>query len=1197
MAIGGHQAVNIRSIVLICGALAISLSGCGARKGGDQQTVIEMVNSRNLGLAYLEENKLIEAESEFRKLIEIAPDEALGYANLALVYLRKSQYAEAEAQIKKALKLRPKDPDILLNLAVIYEQTQRHGDVLKVLVEILEYSPDHVKTLYKLAQIYSKYGDEEARLLAEGYLSKIVESLPANIAARLQLVEILLKSGKGDPAAKHMEELRKQIPELPEESVEFFEKGLALAQASEAKRALVSAMIFHNFLKETPLYQSGTLNLKSQWGPFIGSPNFTFNQDVSFQMQVRKAVLDAIHFTDVTSAVGLDSVKNKLREFDLGQESGAILTVADYDSDGDQDLYLGSWIPVRNESEGFLFRNDFGKFVELSDPAGLKHPGRDAAAIFADYDNNGYLDLFVVNTVANLLYHNSDGRSFSNVAASAGVEDSASGLACRFADFDHDGDLDLYMANAAVNRLYRNNSDGSFTESSEKMAIGGGNTRSRDTAVGDFDEDGDLDLFVVNESASNILYTNLRQGRFQNVTAESGLVSDGASGAATAGDYNNDGFLDLFVTALGNGRYYLYRNRGDGTFEEDTRSEEMHRTLQNTLGQDARFFDFDNDGFLDLLVAGKQLDETKESRGVLLFHNNGTGEFGDVSSLLPSDVISGCNISVADYDEDGDMDIFITGFDGSVRLLRNDGGNVNRYLKVQLVGLRAGSGKNNHYGIGAKLEVRAGDLYESRVVTEPITHFGLGQRFKPDEVRVLWPNGVAQNLFHTSSDQKFVEEQTLKGSCAFLYAWDGQRYSFVTDVLWRSALGMPLGIMAGTTKYAFPDSTREYLKIPGEMIKSRNGIYTIQITEELWETAYYDQVKLVAIDHPDTVDIFVDERFVPPPVPPLRIFKAATRYRPRSAIDERGNDLLPLIRERDDVYISSLAPAKYQGVTRPHDLILDLGDLSRSDKITLFMNGWIFPTDASINVAIAQSDSLQVVPPYLQLLDNNGQWRTVVENMSFPMGKNKYVVIDLTDKFLTDDYRIRIRSNMQIYWDYIFYSIEEPDVYIQETILRPISANIHYRGFSRLYRKGGRHGPHWFDYGDISTEPKWRDLTGYYTRYGDVLPLLLESDDRYVIINAGDEVTIEFDAALLPELKPSWSRDFLIYSNGWLKDGDLNTAQGKTVSPLPFHGMSRYPYGSDEFYPQDEEHQEYLEEYNTRKVTNKRFRERLLSAP
>jgi hypothetical protein len=161
----------------------------------------------------------------------------------------------------------------------------------------------------------------------------------------------------------------------------------------------------------------------------------------------------------------------------------------------------------------------------------------------------------------------------------------------------------------------------------------------------------------------------------------------------------------------------------------------------------------------------------------------------------------------------------------------------------------------------------------------------------------------------------------------------------------------------------------------------------------------------------------------------------------------------------------------------------------------------------------------------------------------------------------------------------------ERAVHIITTDIRQISADLHYRGFSRSFRKGGRYGPHWFDYSDVDKSTKWRDLTGNYTRYGDVLPLLSRSDNQYIISNAGDEVTVEFDAGSLPFLQKGWKRDFLIRSVGWVKDGDLNTALGNTVLPLPFHGMKSYSPVTVDDYPDDAELKRYNREYNTRAVT------------
>ena len=526
-------------------------------------------------------------------------------------------------------------------------------------------------------------------------------------------------------------------------------------------------------------------------------------------------------------------------------------------------------------------------------------------------------------------------------------------------------------------------------------------------------------------------------------------------------------------------------------------------------------------------------------------------------------------IATGDFGDDGDLDIFVSTADGAARLLRNDGGNANRYLKMQLVGLSTGSGKNNHFGLGAKLEVRAGGLYQTRVVTGPDIHIGLGQHARADVVRVRWPNGVPQNLFYPGANQSVVEEQILKGSCPFLYTWDGEAFTFVTDLMWKSALGMPMGLMAaGDAEYAPARPSQEYLRIPGDALQERDGRYEMRVTGELWEVFYIDEVDLVVVDHPDSVDVFVDERFVwPEPDAPLSLHQVAEKRRPLSAVDQLGRDVLPELLASDDEYVTGFEPDRYQGVSEVHDLVLDLGAFEADESVELYLRGWIFPTDASINVAISQSGALETVMPYLEVVGAGGNWVTAVPVMSFPSGKNKTVIQDLTGIFATDDHRVRLRTNMNIYWDEAFVSVGSPRAEVVMSRLEPAEADFRYRGFSRQYRKGGRFGPHWFDYEVVSEESPWRPIEGSYTRYGDVLPLIDEADDRYPIMGPGDELAIHFDAEQVPPLPDGWSRDFLIYTEGWIKDADVNTADGWRVEPLPFHGMSRYPYGADEIYP------------------------------
>jgi len=465
---------------------------------------------------------------------------------------------------------------------------------------------------------------------------------------------------------------------------------------------------------------------------------------------------------------------------------------------------VAAYLEKEKNSRQYLFANDHGVFADMAAQAGLAHAGRDFSARFADYDNDGFLDLFITNARANKLYRNTGAGLFREVTAASGIRTNATGQTV-FADLDHDGDLDLLIAAGAQNLFYRNNSDGTFVEMAAEAGLSGEKGMSRAVGFGDFNDDGDMDIFMINQNGSTRYYDNLRQGYFRDITEHTGLATAGGSGAIAVGDYNNDGNLDFLVTDLTGKPPSLFRNRG-GVFEKDTRSDSAFASSRRMAGLDAAFFDADNDGFLDLLIAGAAMDSLAKPGAVRLFYNDGEGKYWEASSLLPPLPEGGRQVEVTDYDNDGDMDIFLAGARDNLQLLRNDGGDMNNYLVVRLAGLRTGSGKNNYFGIGSKVEVKAGDLNQVRLMNEPIAHFGLGSRERAELVRVVWSNGVAQNWLNPERNQTIVESQILKGSCPWLYAWNGERYEFVTDVLWTSALGMPLGIMGKEMGYAFANS-------------------------------------------------------------------------------------------------------------------------------------------------------------------------------------------------------------------------------------------------------------------------------------------------------------------------------------------------------------------------------------------------------
>ena len=1114
-----------------------------------------LITARTVGLEQLQRGQLADAEVEFKKVVELAPRDPLGHANLGLTYIRAGRLADAEAPLKRARKLDPSSPEIALIMAKLYALTNRAADARKLLSSV----PNDARVSYALAELERERGDS---LQFAERLREVLKLSQANLAVRLKLADVLLGLKQPDSTLHYLEDVQRMRPEPPREAKPHLEATVQALRTGNLAQARAELDRFSKLMEVTAPYQSSLAQVDWIEGPLTGRPVISFNPQTLITMRGISSGQDTgqTKFTDVTAESGLP---------DLGAPPTA-LAWGNYDQVGGEKLLLAS-------PKASLYAVQGGFFADVSSRISLPLPAGAVFTTFADYDNDGWLDLLAIGADGRAyLLHNveaQDGRRFEDVTAKSGIEAAAGARRGLFVDLDHDGDLDLLLVGAGTLAVYRNNLDGTFTlvPTGSGMARGG-----NDAAFGDFDDDGRMDVFVASESGDALFRGSATDG-FTQVGGDVGTKSS----TAVAADFDNDGALDVVVAGSAGGT--LWHNDGTGKLTE-------HQRL--SAGTAAAALDYDNDGWLDLIVAGPG--------GAVLYRNDGRGNLINRSALLPAAVQHDSigPLLVADVDGDGDQDVALGGRH-ALHLLRNDGGNAHLAMRVQLSALGAGSGKNNSFGIGARLEVRAGELYQTRIVTGPSTAFGLGSHFKADVLRVEWPNGVPETIYFPGTDQDVLEQQQLKGSCAFLYTWDGKHFRFITDIMWRSALGMPLGIMGGNAAYAPAGASQEYIRIPGEALQPRNGRYTVQVTEELWETAYLDQLRLLAVDHPDSVQVFVDERF-PPAHSGLRLYRLIHARPPLSAVDGQGTDVLAELRDHDYAYVSNLTPLTYQGLTEPHQLILDLDRDAGQPGSVLVLRGWIFPSDASINVALSQQHRLRAEPPVLEVRDAQGRWISR-GSVGFPSGKDKTMVVDLAGVFPTSDHHVRLRTNLQVYWDQAFVGEDlgagsrEPgedlgagsrEPGIHPRILTPSSSLLHYRGFSQMYRRGGRYGPHWFDYDSVTTASPWRPITGAATRYGDVQPLLDQSDDRYVIMVPGDETTVEFDALDAPPV--GWTRDFVLYSDGWIKDSDLNTAHGTTVEPLPYHAVTSYPYAPGDAYPADSARRRYQREYNTRIIKRNR---------
>jgi hypothetical protein len=390
------------------------------------------------------------------------------------------------------------------------------------------------------------------------------------------------------------------------------------------------------------------------------------------------------------------------------------------------------------------------------------------------------------------------------------------------------------------------------------------------------------------------------------------------------------------------------------------------------------------------------------------------------------------------------------------------------------------------------------------------------------------------------------------GSCPFLFTYDGERYVFVADLYNRGILAVP----------NFLPQPEDYAKIETEQLQPKEGLYSIQITQDYDEISFLDQIALKTIDHSPDVEVF----------PSLlktdgdKIFTVSKNLKaPLSAIDEEGKDVLRHIIEKDGVYTSGI---QYELDT----LELNLGDLSDSTQIKLVISAYTLWDNSEV---LKESDVPKPYQRWVQVKDVDGNWVTVIDTyeLNEPAALPRTYVLDLTGKFLTDDYSVRIGYYYDVRFDYVGVDTSEQQGIVVNTLL-PGYADLHFRGYSQL--RGVPAIPNYYELGTTPTMG-YSQPTGNFTRFGDVLPLMLDVDDKYAILHHGDEISINFK--YLP-IEEGMERDFLLYSDGYYKGRDYPT--GDTVDPLPFHGMSDYPYPANEHYPNDADHTTYLNEYNTR---------------
>ena len=1083
---------------------------------------LKLQTARNVGLAALEEGNLVEAAARFETIRQLAPSEPLGWSNGAIAALRAKDAALAARLMTQALLLSPDDARVLALEAARRELAGDRAGAIEFYEKAAAASPRDVASLWNAARLQAEMGDA-ARRIAIRDVEAALARAPANAFLLVRLGELLRAEGETAGAIAASDRLAALVAGEPKLDQALAEGRQALV-AGDALAASLKYRVAENILRTTPRYQQARHDVDAG---VIGLPLEDWSPGLAASVRARAARPIPVTFAPKADA-GLGSVAGAATVRVTGKDARDLVVA------GESGLRVAAASPT-----GYRL--------------GAPLPGSGAADVaVADVTNSGSLDLV---TPGSLWIR--DGEGYGRVAIAAGQR------VVPF-DVDADGDLDLYVSSKAGDHLLRNNLDGTWTDITSASGIAPGTT-SRLAVAADFDRDGDVDLLLARPEGGFALYDNLRGGRL--AARDPGLPKTGAILAAAAGDLNGDGRLDLVWTS--DAGAFVALNRGDGTFGA---------ARPVGAGATPLLLDYDNDGFLDLFLGSPRGPSA-------LYRNDGIGNFAEASvGGLPAVR----DAEAVDFDGDGDLDLALVLPDGSVALFENRGGNANGWIDVALEGLPTGSAKVNRFGFGSDVEARAQDLYVYRVASRPVTRLGLGARRKADVLRIVWTNGVPQNALDPPVKTVLREVQQLKGSCPFLYAFDGARWHFVTDVLGRA----PAGLLFDGVHQAAAD-TREWLVVPGDWLRSGGATLTLDFTEELWETAYFDLAELLAVDHPTGVALVSNEKMVPPPFPPKQIFTVSRPFTPR-AMDGDGRDRTAEIAAQDGVFLAGFAPTRYQGLVEPHELVLDLPEARGGGKVMLYLTGWIFYADTSINVSLAQRKDIVASAPVLEIPDGRGGWKTAIASMGYPAGKTKTMPVDLSDVLDRGDPRVRIRTNLAIFWDRIAYTVDEAPGPLRMTALPLSSAELSFRGFSRM-RRETPDGPEVFVHDDVSREPRWADMAGLYTRFGDVRELLAAADDRYVVMKGGDAVRLRFDAGALAPVPEGWVRDYVLVLDGWDKDGDKNTVAGQTVAPLPFHGMDDALYGELSF-PETDAHREFVRKYLTRRGGPEEFVDAMKSA-
>lgn len=1082
---------------------------------------IAAIRLNNVGVALMNQQLAEKALAKFDEALQKDPGLTTAELNKGIALLSQQKLKEAETVLNHVASLEANNPRVWYNLGLVHRGEARNEEGITDFKKVISIDPNDADAHYFLGSLY---------LQAQQY----------------------------EPAATEFEAALK-INRFHASS----EFGLArsLQRLGKAEESRVHFKAFEHLTREkiaspiTSIYgEQGRYSLAQE--VFLPEPN-------------------------VGPMIPVNFVSSAAETKTSGEKSSGSVCQIDIDGDGRPDIVvLGNGDPAVQ-----VFLNQGGaKFKETSaGQYGLALKGRAVSCAVGDFDNDGRADLAIALEDRLELFKNSADGKFVDVTKDSGIESLNVPAGMLFVDFDHDGDLDLFVAGRAINVegktkegstnnvLWRNNGNGKFTNWTTQSGVEGENA-TVEAVLSDLNNDRSVDLLVTG-AASPMFYANQREAKF----TASPLLDSSLSPTlgAVVFDFDKDGWMDVAFTHIGKPGVSLWKNLEGKKFER------VSLPVDGEKGWGVTAVDFDNDGWIDLAV----VVETAKGAEVRLLRNQGAQGFVDVTKNVGLDnahIEGARGVIASDIDGDGDSDLLVSRADGPPVVLRNDGGNKNHSFRISLKGLA-----DNKSAIGTKVEVFADGLWQKWEVGGASGYLGqgsseilagLGTHDRVDVLRMLWPTGVLQDEIDVAiaNPPAFTELDRRGSSCPTLFAWDGKKYQFISDVIGAAVVGH--WVSPTERNVADPD---EWVKVDGSQLKARNGRFSLRFGEPMEEVNFIDQLRLVAVDHPEGNDVYPNERFVSaPPFPEEKTIMTSAPHQLAGAWDDLGRDVRAVLEYRDHNYVRDFKNIQYAGYANMHKLTLDLGPWTETNPLRLYMHGFIEYFTATSMYAAWQA-KIDPIAPYVEAQMPDGTWNRVIDDMGFPAGLPRTIFVDLTGKLPAGTRKIRIGTNLQIYWDQILVDNGPEKNTARVTELPLVGADLQFRGYPEQI-DGKTPGDLTYVYERASKTGPFSHERGNYTRYGNVTELLKGVDDHYVIFGSGEDVDAEFSAAPLPLLPKGWKRDYFFYAYGYVKDMDFYEASPFTVNELPFRKMTSYPYPSNEHYPDDADSVDYRLNWNDR---------------